>query len=145
MCISGLKNRFLPENVLSDFWGYKSPNRTLFSFLKVPGCLFCCPKISAHKSLWFGIYRSWSAICSRRSKSRATKFVNFVWGLPDDFGGDPFSEISRRYWSLLIYFWLDFRVIYFRVLNPKTISVEICLRKQGTLFCSSVLIRFKQF
>ena len=60
-----LKEQIFTRNCLSDFGGCRFPNQALFSFLESPRSLVYFPKISAHNSLWFRNYRSWSARCSQ--------------------------------------------------------------------------------
>ncbi|KAL5580094.1 hypothetical protein UlMin_012536 [Ulmus minor] len=79
----GLKEQIFTRFCFDWFGGCRSPNQERFIFLESPRRLFLCPKISDLDSLWFGNYRSWSATCSRRIKSEATKLLNFVGRIPD--------------------------------------------------------------
>ena len=81
----GLKEQIFTRSCFDWFGGCRSPNQERFIFLESPRRLFLCPKISDLDSLWFGNYRSWSATCSRRIKSEATKLLNFVRRIPDVF------------------------------------------------------------
>ena len=60
----GLWTQFSYRFCFDCFRGCGSPNWAYDDFLKRPICLVCCHNISANDSLYFGIYRSWSEVCS---------------------------------------------------------------------------------